>query len=230
MEASQPTPSYGVIDHYLGAKGEDYFAWQGADGDAEIRYNMHLWQPHITPGDDVLDFGCGGGYLLAALTARRKVGVEVNPQARACARRLGVETVATLDEVSGTFDKVITSHALEHVPHPREAILGLKGRLRDAASRLLILLPLDDWRAKGQCRYTPNDVHMHLHAWTPQSLGNLLSTCDLRVEDVWVVRHAWPPGRRLLWKLHPTLFHAAARFWSAWNRQRQLFAVAALKG
>ena len=230
MEPVQPAPSYGVIDHYLGDQGADYFAWQGEDGLAQASYNLHLWRPHIAAEDDVLEFGCGGGFLLKALTARRKVGVEPNPHARACASRLGIETYATTDGIAGTFDKVITSHALEHVPPPRQAILELKGKLRDTSSKLLILLPLDDWRTKANRRYNPADTHMHLHAWTPQGLGNLISTCGLRVEEVRVIRHAWPPGRRLLWAIHPTVFHAAARFWSFWNRQRQLFAVASLQG
>ena len=60
MATSEPDPACGVIDHYLGTKGEDYFAWQKADGLVDARYNLHIWRPHLSPTDDVLDFGCAG--------------------------------------------------------------------------------------------------------------------------------------------------------------------------
>ncbi|HET6674394.1 MAG TPA: class I SAM-dependent methyltransferase [Nitrospiraceae bacterium] len=229
MSTEQKSPGYGVISHYLGDKGRTYFAWQGEDGVTQALYNKHLWQPYISATDDLLDFGCGGGFLLKVLEAKRKAGVEVNPHARENARQLQIETYGSIEEISGTFDKVISSHALEHVPHPRQAVLELKEKLRNQHSRLLLLLPLDDWRATMNRRYRPNDVHMHLHTWTPQLLGNLLSSCGLRIDEVRVINHAWPPKRQLLWRLSPYLFHAAALGWSIYNKQRQLFAIAKLK-
>lgn len=229
MITGNKTPSYGVISHYLGDAGRKYFAWQGEDGVTQALYNKHLWQPYITTADDVLDFGCGGGFLLKVLDANRKAGVEVNPHARENARRLGIDTSESIAEVAGTFDKVISSHALEHVPHPRQAVLELKEKLKDQQSRLILLLPLDDWRATMNRQYRPNDVHMHLQTWTPQLLGNLLTSCGLRVDEARVINHAWPPKRQLLWRLSPALFHAAALGWSIYNKQRQLFAVAGLQ-
>lgn len=229
MGTEQKNPGYGVISHYLGDRGRKYFAWQGEDGLTQALYNKHLWQPYISVTDDVLDFGCGGGFLLKILDAKRKAGVEVNPHARESARQLGIETYGSVEEVAGTFDKVISSHALEHVPHPRQAVLELKERLTDEDSRLLLLLPLDDWRARMNRHYRPNDAHMHLQTWTPQLLGNLLSSCGLRVDEVRVINHAWPPKRQLLWRLSPALFHAAALGWSVYNKQRQLFAIAGLQ-
>jgi SAM-dependent methyltransferase len=225
----QEQPTYGVIDHYLGEKGKQYFASQGEAGIANALLNKHLWQPFISSKDDILDFGCGGGFLIKVLDAQRKVGVEVNPHARAQAKELGIETYPIIKDVPGKFDKVMSSHTLEHVPHPRQALLELKDKLRDEHSRLLLLLPLDDWRSRANKRYDPFDVNMHLHTWTPQLLGNLLSSCDLRVAQIRVVQHAWPPGKNRLWNISPVLFHSVARWWSIISKQRQLFAIAALK-
>jgi SAM-dependent methyltransferase len=227
--SASSSPSYGALGHYLDQAGRDYFAWQGADGLLQARFNLHLWRPHLRPEHSVLDFGCGGGFLLSVLDARVKVGVEVNPHARAAAERLGIVTYPTVAEVPGQFDRVISSHALEHIPHPREALLQLRGKLRDRDSRLLLLLPIDDWRARHNRRYRPGDINQHLHTWTPLLLGNLLASCELDVLEVRVVHHAWPPGSRFLWRVSPFLFHAVAVPWSAISRQRQLFAVAALR-
>jgi SAM-dependent methyltransferase len=224
-------PNYGVIDHYLDDKGKEYFDWQGANGIQQAQYNRHIWQKHIQPTDSVLDFGCGGGFLLSVLDARKKVGVEVNPHAQRQGLQLGHEIYSTIDDVPGTFDKVISSHALEHVPNPRQAILSLKAKLNSPASRLLILLPLDDWRTPSQKTYTPNNTHMHLYTWTPQLFGNLLETCDLHIYTITLIYHSWPPPRirTMLWKRSQPLFHKAAYVWSILNKQKQILAVAGLK-
>lgn len=225
----RPQPIYGVIDHYLGEQGQEYFAWQEKTGQALAQYNRHLWQPHIAAHDDILDFGCGGGFLLTTLEGKRKTGVEINPHALAAARAAGLEVYTTVSEVPGYFDKVISSHALEHVPHPREAVLELKAKLSGKHARLLLLLPLDDWRSRSQRRYRSSDVNMHLYAWTPQTLGNLITTCGLKVLQVRVIQHACPPLHSLLWRISPFLFHTTAYLYSGFNRQRQLMAIASLQ-
>ncbi len=220
-----PTPSYGVVDHYLGDKGDAYFTWQRRPGLLQGFWNRHLWSPYIRWCDDVLDFGCGGGFLLHVLEARSRVGVEINPHAAASARALGITTYATVAEVPGTFDRIITSHVLEHIPNPRQALIELREKLRDGDSRLLVLLPLDDWRNRANRRYTRTDRSMHLQTWTPQTLGNLLSSSGLEVLDVRVVREAWPPGASLLWKLSPRLFRVCSFMYAIAARRFQLFAV-----
>jgi SAM-dependent methyltransferase len=223
-----PQSSYGVIDRYLEERGREYFAWQGQSGVECARYNKHIWQPYIADRDDILDFGCGGGFLLKVLDGKRKVGVEVNPHARAVALASGLEVYADVADVPGEFDKVISSHALEHVPHPRQAILDLKAKLNGPEARLLLLLPLDDWRSRSQKRYHAADINMHLYAWTPQTLGNLAASCALQVREVRVIQHAWPPWHDKLWKVSPALFHSTAYVWSGLKKQRQLLAIASL--
>ncbi|MDG2990666.1 methyltransferase domain-containing protein [Candidatus Synechococcus calcipolaris G9] len=228
IHQKETNPSYGRIDHYVSDKGQAYFQWQAEDGLTQANYNKHIWQNYVLETDDVLDFGCGGGFLLNALQAHKKVGVEINPHARKNAAELGIDVYATIEEVSGAFDKVISSHALEHVPHPRQAILALKEKLKDQQSRMILLLPLDDWRSSYNREYKANDVNMHLYTWTPQLLGNLLSSCDMRIEMIKVINHAWPPKKELLWQLSPQLFHLAATAWSVISKQRQLLAIATL--
>jgi SAM-dependent methyltransferase len=191
-------------------------------------YNMHLWQPYISADDDVLDFGCSGGFLLNALNAKKKIGVEINPHAREVAEKNGIGVYERLDQVPDKFDKVISSHTLEHLPHPRQALLELKEKLRNENSQMLLLLPLEDWRSKSNRVYRENDVNMHLYAWTPLLLGNLLSSCGIKVNDINVITHAWPTRHELFWRISPKMFHLAAYWRAVLNKQRQLFAIASL--
>lgn len=49
------------MEHY----NEDYFNWQKNIGLFGGWANSTKFEQYITKEDDVLDFGCGGGYLLA---------------------------------------------------------------------------------------------------------------------------------------------------------------------
>ncbi len=50
------------------------------------RVKAGLFHPYIKEDMTVIDFGSGGGYLLENITAREKIGIEVNDAAREAAR------------------------------------------------------------------------------------------------------------------------------------------------
>jgi len=228
-QAQDGRPAYGVVDHYLGERGRRYFEPQKDIGIAAGVWNRFLFDPYVTSQDEVLDFGCGGGYLLSALRPRVAVGVEVNPVAREMATSLGIETHATLEEVKGrTFSRIITSHALEHVPCPLQILRELRALL-GPGGRLVWVSPMDDWRAGAQRSWRRDDPDMHIHTWTPLSMGNVLAAAGFDVISVSVVAHAWPPApiREGLWRLSPRAFHFGARLWAVLRRRRQLLGIAA---
>jgi SAM-dependent methyltransferase len=228
-EPDSKIPQYGAASKYLGEEGELYFEQQNAGGVLASKYNEFIFRPYVSEKDDVLDFGCGGGHLLNVLNPWKKVGVEINPAARAQAAQLGVSVYSSLDEVRGqTFSRIITSHALEHVPNPYQALVQLRQMLRPDGL-LLWLAPMDDWHAKHQKRWNPDDDDLHLYTWTPLLMGNLLRVAGYRPESVSILVHACPPAiiSERLWNISPSLFHFAARFWAMARKQRQIFAVVA---
>jgi SAM-dependent methyltransferase len=226
-ETSMPA-AYGAIERYLDDDGVAYFLRQNVSAPFVTWVNRFFFEPYICPEDDVLDFGCGGGHLLNWLTCRTKTGVDINPAARTSANMLGISTAATLDELEGhTFSRIITSHALEHVPSPYGALIQLKKLLRPDGL-FIWLSPIDDWRAKHQRLWTPNDYDQHIYTWTPLLLGNLLQTTGYNPTSVTVVTHAIPPAviAQRLWRASPRLFHLAARLWAAVQNRRQILAIA----
>lgn len=191
-------------------------------------WNKFIFEPYVGPEDDVLDFGCGGGYLLRVLSPQTAVGVEINPVARETAANLGIEVYATLDEVKGrAFSRVVTSHALEHVPSPYQALVELRPLIR-VNGLLIWLSPMDDWRAKAQREWRSGDRDMHLCTWTPLLMGNLLTAAGYHPKSISLVTHAWPPGivRDRLWQISPAAFHMASRLWAILRKRRQILAVA----
>lgn len=229
-DTAQNFPSYGVVAKYLGGEGQRYFDAQDYSGILAAKYNRFIFQPYLTEQDDVLDFGCGGGHLLNSFNVRTKVGVEINPVARAHAAQLGISVFSELDNLQDcTFSKVITSHALEHVPNPFDALVHLKRLLRKDGM-LIWLSPLDDWRTKHQRGWKPNDPDMHLYAWTPLLMGNLLCAAGYKPLHISVLAHATLPdivGERL-WRISPSLYGLAASIRSVLQKRRQLVAIGSI--
>jgi SAM-dependent methyltransferase len=204
-------PAYGASHHYEGAKGETYFAWQGGGGAFGAKINAHKFLNVIKPEHTVIDFGCGGGFLLSELNCRRRIGVEINPAARTNAHSLGVECFATTDEVpDGVADIIVTDHALEHVPFPIGALASLRRKLKPNGI-LAVCVPIDNWRE--QRRYDPCDINHHLHTWTPQSFGNTLFEAGFDIVSIYPRIFAWPGrwtvacyGRLPYWMFHTICF------------------------
>ncbi len=215
-----------ALGHYLGDEGEAYFEWQDQLGKWAGIWNARFFQPLIRPTDKILDFGCGAGHLLAVLQAGNKVGVEINPAARRAAIHHGLNVVARVADLgSERFNVVLSSHTLEHVPSPLDTLVALQEHVLPEG-RILLLLPLDDWRSAEQRKFHSDDISRHLYCWTPQSLGNLLRAAGLEPLATEVVTRAFPPLGPGLWRAGRPLFEVAGVVTAFLMRRRQLFASA----
>ena len=115
-------------------------------GHAEPVLQSHRWRsaensaphllPHLRPGQELLDVGCGPGTITVDLAARvapgRVVGLDVSPapldEARALAGRRGVPVefavgdVYALDAANDSFDVVHAHQVLQHLTDPVAAL------------------------------------------------------------------------------------------------------------
>jgi SAM-dependent methyltransferase len=228
MEDKLPlAPKYGSSERYLGLSGEEYFAWQSAKQDVGGRIEARKFLPYVKLSDTVLDFGCGGGFTLSNIPCARRIGVEINPAARAVAQRKGLECYSELDAVPDqTADVVISNHALEHVPYPIAALREMV-RVLKSSGLLVLVLPLDDWRT--QPFYDSSDINHHLYTWTPLLIGNALSEGGFQADSIQVrvLTHAWFPGYDRAFRTLPAwLFDFGCRMYSALRKRRQLLALA----
>ena len=210
-----------TLEHYQGASGEAYFAWQKRMGLPGGRIEARKFSGSIKPEDTVLDFGCGTGSMLNALECARRVGVDINASARREAASAGVEVHASLTEIQpSSIDVVVSNHALEHVTDP----FGVCGQLRDVLvprGRLIICLPFDDWRTERSHR--PGDINHHLFTWSPLLIGNLLTDTGFVVTSSAVLSRAWPP----MWEwldahLSNEAFDLVCAVWSRLRYRRQV--------
>lgn len=220
-----------VIDaqtRYSGEAGNEYFSMQQRADVYFGRFASEFWSQFIKNDDEVLEFGTGPGHTLAGIKAKAKVGVDINPLNVASGRALGLDMVSSLEDVgTRSFSKIISSHALEHVTNPVDSLKQLRSFLRPDG-RLLLLLPIDDWRSRYQQTYDLNDIHMHLFGWTPRSLANLLYSSGYSPIDVKVLNFAFPPVQlhAVAARLPKSLFDAVCYGSAFLLKRRQLFASA----
>lgn len=212
-------------DYYKGDQGRNYFAYQNRFAELGARLNAQKFAPYVKQQDQVLDFGCGGGWLLKELRCSRRIGVELNEAAHAACRSNGIEVHKYIADVKERdFDLIITHHCLEHVPYPIEALHQLSGLLKKNGI-IVVVVPIDDWR--NQRDYSGTDVDHHLHTWTPRLMANTLVEAHLKTLHCKILSHAWFPNWQKLYPILPeVVFDSLCVVWGIIRRRRQLMFVA----
>jgi SAM-dependent methyltransferase len=188
--------------------GKDYFDWQKDIGAFGGVANRFLFSPFLDLNDTLIDFGCGGGYLLKNLECLKKVGIEVNPCAIAQAMEFGIKVYDDISAVPDDFATiVISNHALEHLGSPLEVLKHLKSKVKKKG-RLVFVVPHEG--PKGT--WKSNDINQHLYTWNPMTLGNLFSAAGYKVTKVEIIRHAWYPSYARIYQVFgERVFHAVSK-------------------
>ena len=157
-------------------------------GEHIIRPRFRIFANIIEKNSKVLDIGCGDGTNLKYLIDTKKIrgyGIDISQRAISIARRKGVK--AYIRDVSkrefrlkDTFDYIIISELLEHIPNPENLILTIANNF---TKNLLISIPNVGYikhrlrlciggRFPIQWRYCPAE---HLRYWT---INNFRSWCN----------------------------------------------------
>jgi SAM-dependent methyltransferase len=169
--------------------GAEYFDWQSRIGRFGGWANLSKFSSYVRDDMKVLDFGAGGGYLLANIRCASKIGIEINPVARAEAACNGIATVQSADEVEhGWADLIISNHALEHCQNPLAELKSLLPKLAPGGTAVFVF-PCE--AAKNA--YRAGDRNHHLYSWSPMSAGNLFSEAGFDVIESKIYLHCWPP-------------------------------------
>lgn len=99
---------------------------------------------HLDPraGDRILEVGCGRGHLTKRLRelGADAVGIDANPYAAAEAVTEGVSTAdaEALDYPDDSFDKIVSVHAIEHIPNIEAAFSEMSRVLKPGGKALFI--------------------------------------------------------------------------------------------
>ncbi|NJC26003.1 class I SAM-dependent methyltransferase [Neolewinella antarctica] len=180
---------FDYLDHYeRDAHVFDYFAT--SEDPATVQESVRLHQTileRIPAGTtSVLDVGCGSAWVAAALTARGITVVSFDIASanlnKALARVPSEHHVAVRGDVLSlpfkdeSFDVVISSEVIEHVPY-LPGYLDNVLRVLKPGGRAILTTPYDEKIQYSLCihcnRSTPQ--HAHLHSFREDSLDNLMA-------------------------------------------------------
>jgi len=208
----------------LAALRQHYREWS-----ARRRYRrVPLGVAGLRPGR-VLDVGCGSGELLAhyAELGWEAFGLDPSESAAAAARARGASvhlgTLADHHWDPGSFDLVVFSHSLEHIPEPLRALRTAR-ELLAPGGRIAILAP--NWccwqRSLFRSFWFPLDLPRHLQHFSPRALEVTAEALDLELVALgtsstivavaysihYLIAGRWTPG----WKLWLAYALALAAF------------------
>lgn len=169
---------------YTGQQGAKYHEQRNRYRANEVQeLRAKLFQGFSSGSDVVLDFGCGTGGVLARLPAAKRIGVEINEAAaKEASAVLDAVTSSIADIPAGSIDKVISYHALEHVDSPSKILREIL-RVLKPSGELRIFVPCEMPLVARWHRSWSANPEMHLHSWTPLTLGNLLTVLGFEVTD-----------------------------------------------
>lgn len=171
-------------EHY----DENYFNWQKNIGAFGGWANLVKFENFISAEMDVMDFGCGGGFLLKNINCNNKIGIEINDEARKSLDNFGIKSFKYVQDAPDNWaDCIISNHALEHVNDPLNQIILLKSKLKKGG-RIVFVVPCDSIK----CKYIPNNINYHLFSWSPMNLGNLFTEAGYKVIESKPFIHKWP--------------------------------------
>lgn len=138
-----------------------------------------LWLPWKS-GGQLLEVGCGNGERLALLQGLgwKVIGIDTDPAATEIAKNRGLDvrtgTLASNSFTAGTFNAVLMSHVIEHVPDPQETIRECRRLLRPGGM-LVMLTP--NTVSLGHRWFGKDWLHLdpprHLHLFNRRNLTKL---------------------------------------------------------
>lgn len=169
---------------------KNYFKYQKKIGEIGGISNLFKFEKYIKITDTVLDFGCGGGFLLNNLKCQKKIGIETNRSARDIIdNEFGFENHESISKIEdNSVDVIISNHCLEHCPNPAEIISEMYSKLK-IGGIVVLVVPHDSYKVK----YSPNDINFHLYSFSPMNLGNLLDNSGFKNISSTSLLHRWPP-------------------------------------
>lgn len=181
---------------------EKYFEWQRTVGEFGGKANLFKFEPYLpTAPKTILDFGCGGGFLLKEIKdlhpdIDKVIGVEINPSARSVAQDNGVTVYEKLELIkANSVDVIISNHALEHTEEPLKVLKQFR-RILKPEGKIIVVVPHE-----YSTKCPKNEVNMHLYTWSPLALSNLFKVAGLTPIKADSICNAWMPHYQFVQKV-----------------------------
>ena len=156
------------------------------------RYNLtskyNLIQNSIS-GNQILDYGCGTGDLVAYLSSKNMdaFGFEPNPIAHTIAFKKNPKKIYTNSDFLDTsnFDAITLWHVLEHLPNLHQEILRLKNALNPNGKMFVAVPNYESYDATYYKEFwAAYDVPRHLWHFNSAAMKKLFEQFGMIIENI----------------------------------------------
>lgn len=170
----------GLLSRYY----ENFHGERGKTATIEIPERLDFFSREVGKDHDVIELGCRYGDLLSHfLEGNRVTGIDIDREAiKICKARFGIEAMVAdlngeLPFSSDSFDVVVLTEVLEHLPYPRITLDEIVRILR-SGGKLVGSVP-NGTRLKNRLRFlfrgiVEND-RTHIHHFSTRMLRDFLS-------------------------------------------------------
>lgn len=188
-------------------------------------------QYSVSPGEVMLDVGCGSGLSLleAQALGAQAYGIEADPNVRRIADELKLRVhIGSLHDrpfPEVGFDLIVLNQVIEHIPDPGKALEALKERLKPTG-RLVLVFPNRSslWQRLSSSKWINWHVPYHLHHFDAKGFRAFAQRHGYRVirqktitPNIWTIlqlralRQSPVPGvPSAMWEVEPAAEVAAS--------------------
>lgn len=156
--------------------------WMGIDNQGQYT---------VSPGERMLDVGCGSGASLleASALGAHSWGIEADPNVGPISQVLGLRIhFGSLKDVpfdGQNFDVVVLNQVIEHIPEPDLALQLIRQRLAPGGRIVLVFPNVDSlWRRLSGPRWINWHIPYHLHHFNLQTFARMAERCGYQVGTV----------------------------------------------
>jgi SAM-dependent methyltransferase len=184
--------------HYDGGYEPWMLEWRRLGAADKLTNILQTLGAHRSSIESVLEVGCGTGAVLAAICAHgvgyRHCGIDLSDPHDHLDPGLDVSklTLSRYDGVKipfddNSFDLVIASHVLEHVPDER----GFLHELKRVSRRVIYVEVPCELHLRSSAAALQTSLNIgHINAYTPESFALTLATSELEIEDFALFDHS----------------------------------------
>lgn len=157
--------------------------------DDKYLFNEILKYLQPQPEDRILEIGCGKGYLVKKLESYSKniIGIDLNSEAisRGVSSNLRVMDATKMDFPSESFDKIYSSHTLEHIPDLNKLFKEID-RVLKPGGKVVLIYPWEPIRGMSAVFFSfllsghPFACRkIHVHKLNPQKIEKIIEGSQL---------------------------------------------------
>ncbi len=201
-----------------------YFDYQQKIGSIGGFLNKFKFEQYIKSDDTLMDFGCGGGYLLNNFNVKSKIGFEINKEAHKQCKEFNINVTDNWDNIDdNSIDVIISNHAMEHVHEPLNILKKLYEKLKPGG-KIVIVIPCEQ-PGESSWYYKDGDINQHLYTWCPMTFGNLSKLAGFKIMNCTYLQHQWCPDYQTNWDKPDFHKRCETNAKSNFNYQVQLIAT-----